>query len=78
MSLSNKYLHRWKFTDSADCATCKCVETDVRIYTICKTPDIVSAHEEWAEAIHATINDHMGHKRFQKGPNKIPKSLTYL
>jgi hypothetical protein len=22
MSLSNKYLHRWKLTDSADCTTC--------------------------------------------------------
>jgi hypothetical protein len=23
MSLSNKYLHRWKLTDLADCAICK-------------------------------------------------------
>ena len=40
MSLSNKYLHRWKLTDSADCATCKCVEADVHICTTCQNPDI--------------------------------------
>ena len=54
MSLSNKYLHRWKLTDSADCATCKCVETDVHICTTCQNPDIVKVREEWAGAIHST------------------------
>jgi hypothetical protein len=24
MSLSNRYLRRWKLTDLADCTTCKC------------------------------------------------------
>ena len=71
MSLSNKYLHRWKLTDSAECTTCKCVETDVHICTICKNPDIVRVREEWAGAIHTTINDHMGHKRFQLNPAKF-------
>jgi hypothetical protein len=73
MSLSNKYLHRWKLTESADCAinTCKCVETDVHICTACQNPDIVKVREEWAEAIHATINDHMGHERFQVDPTKF-------
>ena len=63
MSLSNKYLHRWKLTDSA--------ETDIYICTICKNPDIVRVREEWAGAIHTTINDHMGHKRFQLNPAKF-------
>jgi hypothetical protein len=52
----------------------------------CKNPDIVSVREEWAEAIHTTINDHMGHKRFQlnqkvpvKPPSQVsPKSLANL
>jgi hypothetical protein len=42
MSLSNTYQHRWKLTDSADGASCKCVETDVHICTTCKKNDIVS------------------------------------
>jgi hypothetical protein len=57
MSLSNKYLHRWKLTGSADCTACKCVETDVHICITCQNPDKVKVREEWAEAIHTTIND---------------------
>jgi hypothetical protein len=78
MSLSNKYLHRWKLTDcSADCTTCKCIETDVHICTICKNPDIVSVREEWAAAIHTTINNHMD-QNIPAKPSKIPKPLANM